>query len=335
MIAWLRSAPVAASAAILAALALIAALKFAQSIAAPVVMGLVVAIVLAPFATRLRRVGVPAAVSASIALVLAALLLVLVIVAAGPVLSDLVDQVPRIEDQLRRWMEQIARQIRGLEQLGREIEATLSEGGEEAVKAAMPGLLDALWVAPNFAAQSLIFCGTLFFFLLTREDIYAQVPEHEPALRRADRAVSHYFVVVTLINLGLGAAVFGAMSLLGLPSALLWGCAAFALNFVLYLGPLLMMLGLLVAGMAQFTGAAVLLPPIAFLAINLTEAQFVTPALIGQRLRINPLGVFLAIVFGLWLWGPIGAIVSLPVVVWANAFRLALRNELQAVPHPA
>ena len=74
--------------------------------------------------------------------------------------------------------------------------------------------------------------------------------------------------------------------------------------------------GLLVAGLTQFTGMMVLLPPLAFLTLNIIEAQFVTPAFVGQRLQLNPLAIFLAIVFGLWLWGPVGAIVSLPVVLW-------------------
>lgn len=66
----------------------------------------------------------------------------------------------------------------------------------------------------------------------------------------------------------------------------------------------------------QFGGAAALIPPVAFLMVNITEAQFITPAFVGQRLQMNPLAIFSAIIFGLWLWGPVGTIVVLPVLLW-------------------
>lgn len=308
--------------ALLAAIGTVAALKFAQSLAAPLVLAIVIGVVLAPIVRRLSHMGIPRAASASFALLLTGFTLILLISAMGPVISGLMEQMPKIEREIRFWMADLSRLIRGVDNLSRDIEQTISEGGEEAVKAAMPGLIDALWMAPNFAAQALIFAGTLFFFLLTRDDLYARFPDRLPNLRSADRAVSHYFTTVTLINAGLGVAVFGVMTAIGLPQPMLWGAAAFILNFVLYLGPILMMVALTVAGLTQFSGAMVLLPPVAFFLLNLTEAQFVTPTLVGQRLRINPLGVFVAILFGLWLWGPIGGIVSLPVLVWVQAYAL-------------
>lgn len=305
---------------LLAALTSVAALKSAQSLAAPLVLAMVIGVVLAPVVRRLSRMGIPRAASASFALVLTGVALILLLSAIGPVITGLMEQMPKIEREIRFWMADMTRLIRGVDNLSRDIEQTISEGGEEAVKAAMPGLIDALWMAPNFAAQVLIFAGTLFFFLLTRDDIYAHFPDHLPRLRSADRAVSHYFTTVTLINAGLGAAVFGVMTVIGLPQPMLWGAAAFILNFILYLGPIMMIVALTVAGLSQFSGATILLPPLAFLLLNLIEAQFVTPTLVGQRLRINPLGVFVAILFGLWLWGPIGGIVSLPVLVWFQSY---------------
>ncbi|EBA08415.1 AI-2E family transporter [Sagittula stellata] len=305
------------SLAIIATVALVAGLKSASDFAAPVALGLVVGVVLAPVVNRLSRFGVPRSLSASLALVIAVALLILLVSALGPVLSGLAEQMPKIQREVREWLDEAVRVVRGVDSIGREIEETLSEGGEEAVKQAMPSLVDALWMAPNFAAQSLVFLGTLFFFVLTGEDIYNALPHRAGSLKLADKAVSHYFITVTAINACLGLAVFGAMALLGLPNAMLWGGAAFLLNFVLYLGPIVMLISLLIAGVMNFSGASILLPMLAYLGLNMTEAQFVTPSLVGQQLRLNPLVVFLSILFGLWLWGPIGGVVSLPVLVWA------------------
>lgn len=316
---------------LLAVIAAVVALKLAKGLLAPVTLGLVVAIVAAPGMRLLARLGIPRAVSASISLIFVAAFTVLLIAGLGPIVMDLIGQVPRIEDEIRYYVVEMSRAIRGLESVQYELERSLAQDGE-AVEDAMPSLLDALWVAPNFAAQLLTFAGTFFFFTLTQNEIYATVPGQSTSLRKADRAVSHYFVTVTAINAGLGAAVFAAMTVIGVPNPMLWGAAAFILNFVLYLGPVMLIVAFGVVGFTEFNGAYALLPTLAYFLLNMTEAQFVTPTLVGQRLQLNPLVVFLSILFGLWLWGPIGGIVSLPILVWVTAY-LTHAPHFETGPH--
>jgi predicted PurR-regulated permease PerM len=320
---------------VIAIIASVAALKLAKTLLAPIMLGLAIAVVLAPLVKQLSRIGVPVVVSAFSALIMSGLLITVLLLALGPVVAQMIEQVPRIQWELRGWLQELATRFRGADALSENIGESLGLEGSEAVESAMPSVIDAMWMAPNFMAQLLIFGGTLFFFLLTRDEIYALAKEHMHALRKADRAVSHYFVTITLINSGLGFAVFGTMSLVGLANPVLWGAAAFLLNFVLYLGPISLIAALAVAGMIQFNGAMSLIPPILFFLMNLIEAQFVTPSLVGQRLRINPLCVFLGILFGLWLWGPTGGIVSLPVLVWVTALTTALHTERQDGPDGA
>lgn len=316
--------------ALVALVTVVAAMQLAKGLLAPVALGLVVAIIAAPGMRLLARLGIPRAVSASISLVCVGAVTVLLIAGLGPIVMDLIAQVPRIEDEIRWWVIEASRAIRGLETMQTEIAERLAKEGD-AVEDAMPTLLDALWVAPNFAAQLLTFAGTFFFFTLTQNEIYGTFKKESEALRHADKAVSHYFLTVTAINGGLGLAVFAAMTLIGVPNPILWGTAAFILNFVLYLGPVLLLLALGVVGVAEFGGAYSLLPGLSYLLLNMTEAQFVTPTLVGQRLQLNPLVVFLAILFGLWLWGPIGGIISLPMLVWLIAY-LAHRPQPQPQP---
>lgn len=315
---------------VIAVIASIAALKLGKTLLAPIVLGLVIGVVVAPLVRQLSRVGVPVVVSALSALLFTGAFIVVLLFALGPVVAELIQQVPRIQWELRLWLQEIAALFQGATALGQDIESSLGIDDEDAMASAMPNIVDALWLAPNFMAQLLIFSGTLFFFLLTRDEIYDVVPEIKKPLRTADRAVSHYFVTITLINAGLGLAVFAVMSAIGLSNPVLWGLAAFLLNFVLYLGPISLIAALGFAGMIQFDGFMSFAPPLLFFLLNLTEAQFVTPALVGQRLRINPLCVFLAILSGLWLWGPIGGIVSLPVLVWVTALIVAIRSEANA-----
>ncbi|MFN3208704.1 MAG: AI-2E family transporter [Roseovarius sp.] len=297
-------------------IAVVAAAKLAQTLVAPVVFALVLGVVLSPMASRLETLGVPRSLSAALALLIGASMIFVLLAMLGPVLSALVDQVPRIQQQFRGWLNELTYALRSIGGITFDLERTISEGGEDAVEEAIPSLVEALWLAPNLLAQLLIFAGTLFFFLLTRDDLYSALPQYRVALKTADRAVAYYFVTITLINFGLGVSLFCLLMVIGMPNAMLWGAAAFLANFVLYLGPLAIAFSLLLGGLLAFNSAYALVAPLSFLALNAIEGQFVTPALVGARMNVNPLIVFLSIVFGLWLWGPLGGIVALPVVVW-------------------
>ena len=109
---------------------------------------------------------------------------------------------------------------------------------------------------------------------------------------------------------------------------------AFLVNFLLYLGPSIFVVVLLFAGVAAFDGRLAVLPAVGFLLLNGIEGQFVTPALIGRTLRLNPLVVFLALVFGLWLWGPVGGIVAIPLVLWGQVLVRGIVSSDAAPPPP-
>src|SRR3546814_18430649 len=58
-----------------------------------------------------------------------------------------------------------------------------------------------------------------------------------------------------------------------------------------------------------------MLPALAFLGIHALEANFITPLLVGRRLTINPLLILLALSFWGWVWGTIGALLSVPLLI--------------------
>lgn len=309
---------------LIATVALVTALHLAQHVLAPFVFALVLGVVVSPVAERLTRIGIPRlAISTTLLFIVVSAIGVTVLL-IEPLIVLAIDELPRIKAVAAYWLESASSILRGIEEISQEIEKSV---GAEQVEpqTAIPSVSDALWLAPNFVAQVFVFVGTLFFFVLTRDGLYANLGARESRLRDADRAVSRYFAAVTLVNAILGGVTASVMMAIGLEHPLLWGLAAGLLNFVLYLGPLTIIVGLTIAGMIQFAGASAFLPPLLFLLINLTEANFVTPWVVGKRLSLNPLVIFIAIVFGLWLWGPVGAIVALPVLLW---FGVLLKPDL-------
>ena len=107
-----------------------------------------------------------------------------------------------------------------------------------------------------------------------------------------------------------------ALWAVGVPSPALWGALAGLLNFIVYVGPALMAAILFAIGLATFdTISGSLMPPLIYLALNLIEAQFVTPMVIGRTLTLNPFLVLLALAFWIWIWGPIGGFVAIPALL--------------------
>jgi predicted PurR-regulated permease PerM len=119
-----------------------------------------------------------------------------------------------------------------------------------------------------------------------------------------------------MINLALGMVVCGGLYLLGVPNAAMWGGLVAALNFVPYFGPAAGVILLTAVGLITFdTLGRGLLPPAWYLLLHLLEANFVTPVLLGRRFTLNPVVIFVSLIFWTWLWGVPGALLSVPILV--------------------
>jgi len=337
---------------VIAAILVFATLKAGADIFAPLTLATITGVMLAPVTDGLEKLGLSSGLASALVLFAGVCGIGVLVILVEPVVWRVAEEVPRIRLELRSFIEELRGLIRGLEDVNREVEQALGGDGNGQTDAegdpVMPNLTSAILLAPVFLAQFLIFVGALFFFLFTRKNIYvymsrkigssAETPEIMRRLTRAERVVSRYFLTITTINFGLGAAVGSALALIGLPGPVIWGLAAAMLNYILYIGPIGMVLGLSLAGLLAFDGIMVILPPVLYLLFNLIEAQFVTPALVGKNIAINPLLIFVSLVVWLWLWGPIGAIVAIPMLaillVMLDVFEGEVPGEVAAAPSP-
>jgi predicted PurR-regulated permease PerM len=139
-------------------------------------------------------------------------------------------------------------------------------------------------------------------------------------VRQAQRDIGLFISTMSLVNLALGVATGLALWLIGMPNPVLWGTTAAVLAFIPYLGPLLITLLLLLAGSVTFgTGAAMLAPPATFLVLHGIEANFLSPMIMGHRLRLRPVLVFLSVMLWGWLWGIAGAFLAVPLLLGLRA----------------
>ncbi|MCR9085762.1 MAG: AI-2E family transporter [Rhodobacteraceae bacterium] len=319
---------------------LVAGAKVAEDFLVPITLALLIGVIVAPLTNALERAGLPRAAGALCIVALTAVLLAGIGAALEPVIRDLMERAPIIWLQLRDAFTWVADFLRGIDEVGREVQeqvlsdSTESEAGPTVVP--VPSSTDALLFVPKFMGQLLLFVGALFFFVLERESIYVGISRlfgaEQQAVRTrfagAERAVSRYFLTILAINCVFGFLVAGVMSLIGMPSPEIWGLMAALMNFIPYLGPALLIVALAVAGQVVFDGGIALLPPLAFLGLNFIEGYFTTPFLVGRRLSMSPLLIFLSLSFWLWLWGPAGGIIALPLTVWLLAVTGMLREPI-------
>ena len=159
-------------------------------------------------------------------------------------------------------------------------------------------------------------------------------------IEKVRREVGRFYVTTALINVGLGLATAFAMMACGMPNPFLWGTMAGVLNFIPYLGSTTTLIVLTVVAIVSFDGLGqVLAVSGSYLALATMEGQFVQPLLVGRRLQLNPMLVFLALWFGGLFWGVAGIILATPTLV---ALKVVAENAsageplmIFLSPHPA
>ncbi len=307
---------------------LFAVLWLTKVIALPLVAGIILGLVLGPSVDRLARLGMPQGVAAA-ALVLAGILsfMALATVLATP-LALWFDRLPDIVGALRNKLNGLFLQLHQLEKL------TAGLGGGSLSPDAPPKvtvtdgspLVDLALNSSTFAGGLLIFIATVYFYLATRRYLKARVLRlclGRHARRSAGRffhdielKISAYFGTVTLINAGMGLITGLVAWLAGWPVPLFWGVGAFILNYIAFIGPMIMTALMVGAGlMADSPFLWAFWPAAAYLVVHLLEANIVTPVAVGRRLTVSPFLVFMSFIFWLWLWGPLGAILSTPILL--------------------
>lgn len=309
-------------------LALLGALFVARVVVLPIVLAILFSLLLAPVVRGLRRLHVPRWIASGV--VVAA-----VVAAVGGLgyylaspAADWMDRAPRslerVEAKLLQLKEPVEKVSRATEQVERM--ADVDGRRDREVQVASESLSGSLMKGTLTVVSAVAVTLVLLYFLLTSGDVLVRKiaglatgadARHRVVdiARTVERSVSTYLLTITLINVCLGTAVGTALWLLDMPNPILWGAMACLLNFVPYLGA---MVGVVVVALVAFLtfdglGQAVV-PPLAYLALTVLEGSFITPTILGQRLTLSPLVIFIAIIFWGWMWGVVGALLAVPML---------------------
>ncbi len=317
---------------VLATLAAGFTLWAAQGLVLPVLLAMFFALVGNPIIRLLQRIYVPRFVSA---------LLVLVLGIAGTVALGQQLVVPASE-----WVRQVPREMRDLAPKLRNLVKPMQEankaaeniaraaGGEntakpvQVVRTEVNDPYKALAATPRMIASVLAVVLLTFFFMVYGQSLQrnaiALLPGRQQKrltveiLQSIEHEISRYVLTISIINALVGLAFAGALYWLGVPldEALLWGTMAAILNFAPYVGPLIGIMIMLLMGFVAFDDVwHSVLPAAIYLGLHTLEGQIVTPIVLGARMALSPLVLILALMLCGWLWGIVGLLLAVPLLV--------------------
>jgi predicted PurR-regulated permease PerM len=316
-------------------LAALYTLYFARAFFLPIVLAVLLDFLLSPLIRALKRAGVPEPLGAALVIVgLLGTASIAVYGLVGPA-REWVAQLPasmrEAENRLRKLrtpVEQVSKTAEQVEQ------ATKVDNGPKTQEVVVkgPSLTERLFGTTQTLIASAFEVIILLYFLLAAGDLFLQklikvLPQFRDKkkavtiARETEASISTYLVTVTLVNLALGLAVAIVMFLLKMPNPLLWGAMAALAEFIPYLGASALVALLALAGLVTFEQVGhALLVPLAYLGVNVVQSQLVSPLILGRRLTLNPVAIFVGLVFWWWIWGVPGAFIAVPLIATFKIF---------------
>jgi predicted PurR-regulated permease PerM len=313
-------------------LAVFYTLYFGRPFFLPVTLALFLNLLFSPAVRALGKWHIPQGVGAALVLVVVLGIIVYALTKVSQPAAEWLQKAPNDWQQFERKMDGLLRPAVELNKAARKVQdvADGTEGEKNTpkveVKSSTNLMTYALSWTKDFVTQSVVLVILLYFFLASG-DMFPQklvklLPRRKDKQRavtiahETERAISTYLFTVAIINCCLGACVGLIMLFVGMPNPLMWGVMAALLNFIPYFGPLVGVGILAVAGLVQFDSwTHGILPSICYLCLHGMEANFITPTVLGRRLILNPVMVFLSLMFWSWLWGVVGAFLAVPILM--------------------
>jgi len=326
-----RFGPPGAATLLLAAILVLAVfhtLHAARSLFLPIVLAVLANLALTPIIRTIRGWGLPGPLAAAV-------VVVALVIAGGGGLAALstpaanwMDRAPNTLREVERKLRPIRAPVERIARVTREVqEATeIEQEVADPVIVSESSLFADLALETRGFLTTLIATIVLLFFLLASNDGLARalsgfppwIDDHVRAqhfVEAIEADVSRHLLTVSLVNAGLGIAVALTLGLLGMPNPALWGAMAALLNFVPFLGAVAGTL--IVAGVALISFEGLTNPLMvagAFALLTGVEGLLVTPTVLGRRLTLSPVAVFLSLLVWSFVWGVPGALIAVPVL---------------------
>lgn len=336
-----RAEVVAFSLVSLLAITVMTVLYFAKAFFLPVVTAFIVGTMLSPAANFLEKRRIPRAVSSVLIVTGVGATAIFIIGLISAPLVEWTNRMPELGARLRDKLQIFDRPLA----LWHQFQSLFSD--TETLSATHFKLPKIDWVQPTVEFLSptftefLLFLATLVLFIASWKDLRRAMimnfSDHEWRLRTLrilnaiETRLGDYLLMVTMINFGVGIGTGIICAVTGMPNPAGLGALAATLNFFPIIGPVVMFVILVVVGIiSASTLGAGLIAAALFVGLTFMEGHFITPTIIGRRLQLNALAVFVGLAFWTWLWGPMGGFLAAPILIVG----LILKEHLMPLNSP-
>jgi predicted PurR-regulated permease PerM len=320
---------------VLCILALLYTLFFARDFLLPIVIALLLDLLFSPVVRALTRAGIGAPLGAAVVVLgLLAIVSFGIYELSAPV-QRWVTEAPKTlqtaEGRLRRLLKPFERVRQTAQQVETATSTAVPPTTTEVVVRG-PSIVARVFGTTQRFVAGLLHVLILLYFLLAAGDLFLQkLVKVLPALgdkrtavqiaRKAEASISTYLLTATAVSVGEGIIVAVVLYFLGMPNPALWGALVALLEFIPYLGAIVIVVVLSIAALTTFDSVThALLIPASFVAINLIQAYLVGPLLYSRRLTLNPVALFVGLAFWWWIWGIPGAFIAVPLMATLKIF---------------
>jgi predicted PurR-regulated permease PerM len=315
-------------------LALFYTLYFARAFILPIVLAVLLDFLLSPLVRAFKRARIPEPISAAI------IILALLGAAGGAVYSlatparEWVGRLPSSLREAQGRLQSLRKPVEQVSKTAEQVEQATKVQDTKATEVVVkgPSLTERLFGTTQTILTGAVEVIILLYFLLAVGDLFLQklikvlplLRDKKKAVaiaRETEASISTYLGTITLVNLAMGLGVAAVMYLLKMPNPLLWGALAALAEFIPYLGATAMLVLLTLAGLVTFDQVGhALLVPAGYLTVNILQSQLLSPLILGRRLTLNPVAIFIGLVFWWWLWGVPGAFIAVPLIATFKIF---------------
>jgi predicted PurR-regulated permease PerM len=300
-------------------LAILLVVRYAQSIVVPFLLSLFIAIIMSVPVDLLRKRGMSVPIAVGIVALLTIVLEVLIAWMLGNTVSQFSEALPGYQARLNELLDGFSAWL-------------LNKG----INVADTGILAALdpKVALNFAntlmlgvgqvlSNAMLIMFTVLFMLLEAWTFPAKLNAMQGVrggdvmaeIAKVIDSTKNYIVMKALTSLATGILVGLGLAWVGLDYAVLWGFLAFALNFIPNIGSILAAVPAVLLSLLQLGPVETLIVIAIYLGANTIIGSIIEPGLMGRRVGLSTLVVFLSLVFWGWLLGPVGMLLSVPLTM--------------------
>lgn len=296
---------------------LVYGMREAQAIVVPILLSMFISLVAARPLLWLQRRGIPNPLA--VLIIVSGILLVLVLIGGlvGTSIADFTSRVPYYQERLDEQLESYLTRLGLGERIGSVSDLVKQVDPSSAMDLAV-NLLNGLRGLVNYGFLIIL---TVVFMLLEADTLPAKLRSVAPSaesyrsFQRFSSSLNRYLALKTAVSLVTGLIVSAWVALTGLDFPLLWGLLAFVLNYVPNIGSIIAAVPAVLLALVQYGPGRALLIAIGYVAINLLIGNLIEPRVMGRRLGLSTLVVFLSLISWGWVLGPVGMLLSVPLTM--------------------